>query len=556
MASVPLLPGAAALAIEGIRIAPDAVRFTLRPTAARQACPTCGRYSAQVHSHYIRLLRDLPAHGRCLELQIRVRRFRCTSSACPRQTFVEQIPVVMARHARKTRRLIDALRNIGLRVGGEAGARLATQLCMPVGADTLLRLTRRNEPAVGGGASESGPRVLGVDDWAFHRGQRYGTILCDLEAHRPVDLLPDRSAETLAAWLRGHRGVQLISRDRASDYAKGAAVGAPQARQIADRWHLLHNLVEGFQRALDRQHATWRPIARLAVQGIDHNATSTAEPLSEGSPAPVQAKPTRSQALQGDRRSRRQQRYKAVKELQAQGLSFRQIACQLGLNRWTVRRYAGTTAFPERAIRSPTPSPLDDYLDYLRQRWQEGCHNAARLHREIQQQGFTGSFYMVRRRVAAWRIVADSSAGTTLTQSRAAASLGRLSARSLVWLLLKPEKACTDQHKALLVALRTQWPELAENVTLIQEFRGVLRQRRVEDLEAWVELACLASIFPEIKRFAGNLRQDWDAVCEAIRQPWSNGQVEGQVNRLKLIKRQMYGRARFDLLRQRVLYAS
>jgi len=194
-------------------------------------------------------------------------------------------------------------------------------------------------------------------------------------------------------------------------------------------------------------------------------------------------------------------------------------------------------------------------VDYLKRRWEEGCYTAAQLYREVKERGFSGSRYMVRRRVAAWRNLGSVAPGHGLPQVKTQEQGWRPSARGVTWLLLKPDKARSVEQQAFLVALQQRWPELPENVTLIQEFRSVLCQHHAADLEAWVALAGGPSILPEIKRFAQNLRQDWAAVTEAVQQPWSNGQVEGQVNRLKLIKRQMYGRANFDLLRQRVLHA-
>jgi transposase len=512
-----------------------------------------------LHSHYVRILQDLPAHGRAIQLHVRLGRFFCDWADCSRQTFAEQVPEFMMRHSRKTRRLIQALQHVGLVAGGEAGARLAAELSMPVSADALLRIMRQAPmpTAAGGCEACNEPRVLGVDDWAFHRGQRYGTILCDLELHRPIDLLPDRSAEGFAAWLREHPGIQIISRDRGGDYARGAALGAPHAKQVADRWHLIHNLIEAFQRALDRQHALLAEVSKQALADVSQPA-DRGVPAASGlciadETAPPTMKLTRRLQLQEDRRTRQQSRYRQVKELQDQGLPLRKIAAQLQLSRCTVRRYANIEGFPSRASRPRTASPLDDYMEYLKRRWEEGCHTAAQLYQEVKERGFSGSRYMVRRRVAAWRDPGTVAPGHGLPQVKTQEQGWRPSARSVTWLLLKPDKARSVEQQAFLVALQQRWPELPENVTLIQEFRSVLCQHHAADLEAWVELAGVPPILPEIKRFAQNLRQDWAAVTEAVQQPWSNGQVEGQVNRLKMIKRQMYGRANFDLLRQRVL---
>jgi transposase len=561
----PLL-GLAPLKVERIRFAGDAVVLDLISTQAFCCCPVCGQRSCRVHSHYCRRLADLPAHGRTIELNLRLCRFFCDHPDCPKQTFAEPLPRITQPHARRTCRLAGAIQEIAFAAGGEAGSRLARHIGIITSPDTLLRLTRDNPlpTAACGEQACAGPRVLGVDDWAFHRGQRYGTILCDLELHRPVDLLPERSAAGFAAWLHEHPGVEFISRDRGADYAKGATLGAPQAKQIADRWHLLHNLIEVFEQALNRQHAMLAEVAKTAMQPAaesdlvvmtDPPAASSNSILAETvESAPRQ--PTRRQQRQEQSSSRRQARFDQVKELRAQGMPLRRIAVQLRLSRCTVRRYAHTAECPDHAPRPQLASLLDPFMPYLRRRWDEGCHLAAQLYHEIKDQGFTGSRYMVRRRVAAWRDHRNAADIAGLSPATKPRSAWRPSARSVVWLLLKPDKVRSAEQQMFLAELASRWPALAENVTLIEEFRQLLSGSHADDLPAWVELAGEPAILPEIKRFAENLSQDWQAVIEAIRQPWSNGQVEGQVNRLKLIKRQMYGRANFDLLRAKVLHMS
>src|ERR1700722_18961510 len=547
------------LSVEWIRFGPEAVEIGVVPTSTACCCPQCGLASDRVHSHYIRTLADVPAHGRVIHLQIRLRRFFCGFAGCAQETFAEQVPQVMMRHSRKTCRLVQALQNIALEAGGEAGARLGGRLSMPASPDTLRRLIRRL-PA----PAAAGPRVLGVDDWAFHRGRRYGTILCDLETHRPVDLLPERSASSFAAWLQEHPGVEIISRDRGTDYAKGATLGAPQAKQVADRWHLLHNLTEAFERGLDRHHTL---IAQAAQSLSPVPASMTTPVQNQAPPAPTpsaQAPPirssTRRQRLE-EARARRRARYEQVKTLQSQGVALLEISRQLHLARSTVRGFARAEQLPQRAARCAegilseaeapvrgrrSPDPLKDHLDYLKRRWEEGCHNAMRLYREVKERGFTGLPYVVKRRVAPWRKAQSAT-------RRVAA--WRPSGRTVAWLLLKPNQKRTAQQAEFLKALLQVWPSLTENVALIEEFRSILCRHHPEDLESWAQLTAEPSILREIHQFARNLRQDWAAVLEAASEPWSNGQVEGQVNRLKLIKRLMYGRANFDLLRQRVLRA-
>src|SRR5208282_5607207 len=240
-----------------LQIRPNQVVITLTPVAEACPCPFCGQRSSRVHSHYRRTLHDLPAHGQVVRLVLLLRRFFCDHPDCPCQTFAEPLPGIAARHARKTGRLVKALEDVGFTAAAEPGARLASRLGMPVSGDTILRLIRRAAAPVTGT-----PKVLGVDDWALRKGQTYGTILCDLESHCPIELLPERSAEGLVHWLEEHPGAEVISRDRGGEYARGASIGAPDAVQVADRWHLLHNLTDALQRGIDRRQSLLAEAAR------------------------------------------------------------------------------------------------------------------------------------------------------------------------------------------------------------------------------------------------------------------------------------------------------
>jgi transposase len=495
---------------------------------------------------------DVPAHGRVIELCIALRRFLCDVADCSHQTFAEQVPELMALGARKTCRLSIALRGIGMATGGEAGARLARQLSMPVSPATLLRLIRRMPlPTV------PTPRVLGVDDWAFRRGQRYGTILCDLESHQLIDLLPERSAEVFAEWLRTHPGVEIISRDRGGEYARGASLGAPGAKQVADRWHLIHNLVQAFEHAMTRQHELLAEAAKVAAKmmrpaAVEIPAMACVQPQGTASPIPVPVQPGREPTQRERRRaecqSRRQARFDQVKQLQAKGVSLRGIARQLKLSIHTVRHLARVEHAPEHASPRARPTPLAGFIDYLKERWEQGCHNASQLYREVKERGFTGSLFMVQRQLTEWR--------NPTQDAPAPATQRRPSGRNAAWMLLDTAKASTGRSKEreeFLSQLHQRCPGLADNVWIVHEFGRVLKDREPANLDAWMELVEEPGIMPEVKNFAHHLRQDWAAVVEAVRQPWSNGQVEGQVNRLKLIKRLMYGRGSFDLLRVRVL---
>jgi transposase len=378
-----------------------------------------------------------------------------------------------------------------------------------------------------------------VDDWAWRKGQRYGTILIDLERHVPIDLLPDRSAESLEAWLKAHPGVEVISRDRAGNYADGVNQGAPEAVQVADRFHLLCNLTSAVQRSLEPQRALLRTIA------------------SEGSPAPTMPPApelplpkTRSQQRKDEHRAHRLDRYSQVIELHRHGMSQREIGRQLHLDRKTVRRFLLAGRFPERSAPHRHPPRVNAFRDYLQQRWNEGCHNATQLWHEIQGRGYDGGRRMVSELVSEFRTSGAKYSRQLGVQPKV--KHRDLSPRQAAMLMARRSEDLSAEQQCLLAKLTEASPEIAAMHDLVGEFRTLLRGRREEDLVKWTDHA-ISSGLPEMQRFCETLRRDQSAILAAIRLPWSNGQVEGQVHRLKLIKRQMYGRAGFLLLKRRVL---
>jgi transposase len=488
-----------------------------------------------VHSRYRRILRDLPWQGSAVELHIELRRFRCRVRDCPRKTFVERLPLVMAAHGRQTARLSETLRLIGYVLGGEAGSRLASRLGINTSPDTMLRRIKDGTPL----PSEPA-RIIGIDDWAWRKGQRYGTVLVDLERHVPIDLLPDRSANSVAAWFREHPEVEVISRDRASLYAEGAATGAPQAIQVADRWHLLCNFTSAVERTLERRRGLLRSATDQPIQ-------ATPEETPEADERPCQ---TRAQERKEAHRQQRLELYNRVVELYQQGTSQQAISRELGLERKTVRRFLRAGRFPERAVPHRKPARVSAFRDYLEQRWREGCHNATQLWREIQAQGYTGGRGMVASLVSNFR-----KPGTKYFRKEARQTqrkLATLSPRQAAMLLARKTSSLDEPQQQKLARLTQCSAEIATMHRLAQDFAVLLKERRSEALETWMATA-IASGLPEIKRFCDGLTRDHAAVVRAVSMPWSNGQVEGQVHRLKLIKRQMYGRAGFQLLKRRVL---
>jgi transposase len=427
---------------------------------------------------------------------------------------------------------------------------------MPASRATLLRLVR----AAPMPPFET-PRVLGVDDWAFRRGQRYGTILVDLERRRPVDLLPDRSGSGLATWLREHPGAEVISRDRAGAYADGARQGAPAAIQVADRFHLMANVGELLERVL----ASQRTALRQAAAAVDRALAEAAPPDTDARLVAPTTRPdqTRAQEEQQSRRAQRLARYEAVLALHQQGFSQVAISKQVGLGRKTVRRYLRSDTFPERAPSAPRPTTLAPYDQYLRTRWTDGCHNAHQLWQEIRSQGFPGQAAVVRQYLARWR---SQPGRPGRPPQQAAGSNGPLrrptppptqvlSPRQARWILLRAWDALTPEEQMYRAALLGETPAIREAQQLAADFGALMRTKDRPALATWFDRA-EASVQPEIRSFATGLRRDQAAVEAAITSVWSNGQTEGQVNRLKALKRQMFGRAKLDLLRRRFLHAA
>jgi hypothetical protein len=315
-------------------------------------------------------------------LELAIRRLYCRNPACARQTFVERLPGLVAPRAQRTRRLADAQGRVGVALGGAAGARLLDHLSMPASSATVLRLMR-GLPL----PRRAAPRVLGVDDWAWRKGRSYGTILVDLERRQVVDLLPDRSAATLAEWLRRRRSIRTVARDRSTEYARGIGLGAPRAVQVADRWHLLLN---GRQigRALAGRSA-WPSTAPSAC-----SESLSPGPRSARWPSRVAG---RSRQAGVESRARWKALYEEVRRRLADGEPLLAISRHMGLARGTVRKFADAESFPERAVRAPGPGILDPYLAHLEARQAEGCENAMALWREVRERGFPGTSRQIHR---------------------------------------------------------------------------------------------------------------------------------------------------------------
>jgi transposase len=530
-----ILPDPAQLQLITLLTTAQGITAVVEAKASAVPCPLCGHMATRRHSRYTRSVADVPWHGVSFRLQLHVRRFFCTCSDCPRHIFTERIPGVVAPYARRTQRLAAWVRAVGFALGGKGGARLLSALGIVASADTLVREVRRTRlPAA------SACEVVSVDDWCVRRGQTYGAILVDLERHEVIDLLPDREADTFAAWLQTQPQIQVVSRDRGANFAEGATRGAPQAVQVADRFHILKNLVEALQQVLGREQA----VLRTAAQAV--SGTPTLPP--RGMTAPRARGRAEAQA-------RRQARYDAVHRLHAAGTSNRQIIAELHIGPNTLRRYLRSPTCPEWATLPTRRSRLTPFEPYLRERWNAGEQNGQQLLRAIRERGYVGSGSNLYSLLALWRVGPRHCGPYARQDVPAPAPPPPLptAPRTVCWLLLQDDEERSAPEQAYVAELLRSSPLVAQVTELTRAFFALLHERRVDDLEAWLQRATASSI-AELAAFAEGVRRDLAAVQAAMRLPWSQGQTEGQVNRLKLLKRQMYGRAKLDLLRQRVRY--
>ena len=512
------------------------IHLAVRAPRRYARCPLCQRRSRRIHSHYARTLADLPCSGDRVTLHLRVRRFVCRVPSCRRKIFAERLPDLVAPFAQRTTRLADHLLRAAFDLGGEAGARHLVVEGTPVSARTLLRLVR----AAPLPAAEP-VWALGVDDWARRKGRSYGTILVDLDLRRVIDLLPDRTAETLATWLRGHPEVMVVTRDRAEAYAEGIRQGAPQALQVADRFHLVKNVTDAFERYLTRHHAALRQATRTS-----ESVVPSADPPEDTAPVSSREQP--------ERRAHRLARYEEVIALHTHAVNDRVIATHVGVSERTVQRWLHHGQFPERQRRSERPGQLAPFAPYLRERWEAGCHNATRLWQELRALGFTGSYTSVAIHIAPWRGEGYRYRGQTHRRCGPTPSADTpRTPRQMCWLLLRPCDERTDEERTYLARFHAVCPQAACVAGFVGAFTAVLRGHNVDGLYAWLRGAEESGI-AEMQAIARGLWRDRDAVEAAVATEWSNGQTEGQVNRLKTTKRAMYGRAKFDLLRQRILH--
>jgi transposase len=542
MSPADLLPRLARdhLSVTDLVLTSGLIGVAIASTAPTSPCPVCDRLSDRVHGRYRRTLADLPAGGRRLLLVVSLRKFVCRSAGCPRHIFCERLPELAAPHARSTDRLAGLHRLIGLALGGEPGSRLAEELAAPTSGDTILRRVKATPEA-----AEPHYRFVGIDDFAFRKGRTYGTILIDLERGRVIDIFDGRDGSAVEAWLKAHPGVEVITRDRWLAYANAATAGAPQATQVADRWHLIRNLREMVERLFE-QHAS--ALDAVLEPAPDTTGVSGVEPGP--TPAPASELPPPSSPGVSARRQRRQNRFEEVRRLRAGGAGVRQIARDLRMSRGTVRSYLRREQCPDWNPGVPRATRLDGFRELVDAFIGEGGRTAAELYRRLRGRGCRSSYDAVRRffrrRLGAAGI--DRVRASRIRPPRPR----RPSARQLSFEFVRRAEERSEAEAERMAGVNAI-PALGEPLRLAAEFLGMNRGPARTLLSEWLARA-EAGGSGIVRSFAESLRTDEAAVRAGLTTGWSNGPVEGQVNRLKTIKRSMYGRAGFRLLRARVKY--
>ena len=504
----------AGFALERVIPGDATTEIVVRANGRTSRCPDCGAGASTVHSRYLRRLGDLPLGGRAVRLIVNARRFRCSAPHCKRQIFTERFDDgAVAPWARRTARLDLLVFHLGLALGGRPGARFANRLMAPVSNDTLLRSVRRR-----GRPGFAPPRVVGIDDWAWRRNHRYGTIICDLERRRPIRLLPDREPATAHAWLIGQPQITTVARDRGGGYALAAARALPDAEQVADRWHLMENASCAF---LDSVRGSMRQIRAAIGATVINPALLTA-----------------AERLQYEGYLRREEINAVIVKHDETGLAIREI----------VRRTGHSCGYVRAVLRGQRPdvfrvreSSLESYLPWLDAHWAAGHRNGAELWRSLRGEGFRGSL----RVVTEW--------ATRRRRAEKAEGLHRVpSARTIARLMTTGRDTLTKSESITIAAIEQAIPPLTEEREIIGSFHTMIRKKAAASLDPWLERARTSLV----TSFANGIVKDLAAVRAAIVSPWSNGQTEGQITKPKLVKHQMYGRAKLDLLEARLIAAA
>ncbi len=505
---------------------------------AQSDCPLCGQCSTKIHSNYTRCLADLPVFGHLVQIMLKVRKFVCTNTDCDRKIFTERFSSDILPYSRRFNRITDLVTKIGLELGGNKGAKICTMIGCQISSSTILRIIHKlslNEPGETSG-------VIGVDDFAFKKGKSYGTIIVDLIEGKVIDLLPDREAATLTAWLERHPEVNVVSRDRASAYSLGIRNGAPDAIQVADRFHLLVNLRDAFQKTLHKQSSKLKEcFKQFSNPENSHTPTEKIIPVEKADGL-----------FSGNVSSERQFKFEQVKELHKKGYTIKAIARHLNAGRKTIRKYIHLASLPgrENPAVSPAFTNFNDFEAYLLEHYKPGVTYKT-LFQAIQSQGFNGKYTSFCERMN--KILKRGR--DTFMPSLGGGHLPKLnpiktwSVSKLAFMALGNADELKEKDREFLEFLYCKSPDIKH--TLALKFKELFHSKSEGSLSLWLQEALMP--VSELKGFAKGILADYEAVNQAVVSNISNGPVEGQVNKLKTIKRNMYGRAGFGLLKKIVL---
>ncbi|WP_406281736.1 ISL3 family transposase [Nocardia sp. NBC_00881] len=495
------LSGLSPLVVEDVVDKGNQIVVWARTPDCPAVCPGCGAESARVHGYHWRTVADVPLDGRPVIVCVQVRRLVCPTAGC-RNTFREQVVGVLERYQRRTTRLTCQVRSVVRELAGRAGARLLARLSIGLSRHTAVRvllgipLPRRPVPA-----------VVSVDDFALLRRHRYATVVIDPVSHDRVDVLADRKSDTLAVWLADHPEVTTVVRDGSATYAEAVRRARPAATQVSDRWHLWHGLARAVETAVAAHGRCW------AASGPKRHRMARETTTIE--------------------------RWHAVHNLLNQGVGLLDCARRLGLALNTVKRYSRAPE-PDSLRRPPQyrPGLVDPYRDHLRaRRAAEPGVPVTHLFAEIKDLGYTGGLNLLYRYLNEGRLTGDRVV---------------VSARKLTgWIMSRPSDL-SETRRSHLGELVAACPEMTRLTELVRDFATIMTDRRGADLDCWIKQAREAGL-PQLEPFLRGLDQDHDAAVAGLTLPYSNGPCEGVNTKTKLLKRQMYGRAGFRLLRHRIL---
>ena len=494
----------------------ESLVIPIRATSTSSPCPLCGAFSDRVHGRYDRRLADLPISGRRVVLTLRARRFRCEAALCRRRTFAERFDGnILKPWARRTARLDEIVHCLALALGGRPAASFARRLSVEVSNDTLLRAVRKR-----GAPSFAPPAVIGIDDWAWRRNHRYGTIICDLERRKTIALLPDREPATAEAWLAARPQIAVVARDRGGGYALAAQRALPKAVQVADRWHLMENASHAF---LDAVRKSMRQI-RAAI-----GATTVNPELL-----------TAAEKLQYQGYLCREETNAAILAMSKEGAAIKEITRRTGYSRGLVRKVLRGQRSDIFRVRQGS---LEAYLPWLDEQWAAGRRNGCALWRDLKLRGFRGCL----------RVVSEWSGRRRRAEKMDAGALSRTpSARTIARLLTVGRDRLSKAETVTVAAIESGVTLLVEAREVVADFQGIIRGKALAELDPWIERAKTSLV----AAFANGVTKDKAAIAAAISSGWSNGQTEGQICKLKLVKRQMYGRGNLDVLQARVIGAT